>query len=115
MTKSVDISIGVDAIKPVPLNSQIPGSVFVGFGVFQIDLVVGRIVIPGDDKAAALFFIFIGIVKKCLVKIKFKLQAFFVHLPIGKIYIKKYKIIEIQFEDPAFVIIFGFTDTVFNA
>ena len=49
MPERVHIAVLDNPIQPVPFDSQKPGCVLIGFWVFQIDLVVGCIIVSGND------------------------------------------------------------------
>ncbi len=67
---------------------------------------MGRVIVAGNNQAAALLFIRIGIFKEFLVKIKLILQPFIAHLAVRKVDVKKNKIIKIQLNNTSFSIEF---------
>jgi len=73
------------------------------------------IVISGNDKASALFFILISIFEKILIKIEFVLKPFLAHLAVREINVKKYKIIKIHLDNPTLAVEFRLTNTVINS
>ena len=104
MPEGVHIAVMDDPVPAVPFDSSETGFFFIGFRVFQIDIVVSRIIVAGNDEVATLFSIRIGVFKESFVKIKLILKPFIAHLTIGKVDVKEDKIIKIQFNNAPFLI-----------
>ena len=91
MPERVHISIGYDFIQPFPLDAHESGRIFIGFGVFQINFIVGRIVIPADHQASARVPQRVGVGKKIPVKIQLVGQPVITIPPLGKYTLNKIK------------------------
>ena len=52
VAKGVHIAHGEDLIEPLSLHGKKPGALLIGFGVFQINLVVGGVDVAADDDRA---------------------------------------------------------------
>ncbi|VTR64050.1 hypothetical protein DESC_120142 [Desulfosarcina cetonica] len=112
MPESIHVPHGNDAVDPLALDGKKSGTGRIGAGVLQIDFVVGRVEIAGNDQAPALLTQAFGIGEEGLVEIEFVLQARIVHLAVGEIDVKKAEVIEFQLDDAPLVVEPGDADAV---
>ena len=99
ISKGVHIAVFNNPIEPVTLDSQKTGRFFIGFRIFQVDFIVGRVVIATNHKTASCFSERLRVSKESLVEIEFILQSRFAHLAVGKINIEEDKVSQIHFDD----------------
>ena len=101
--EGVDISGSQELIDPLPFNGQKAGYLFVGFGVFEINLCMGRIHVPADHNWLFLAQS-LGMVEKSIVEFHFVLQTFITHLAVGEVHVEYVEIWKLHLDQASFTL-----------
>jgi hypothetical protein len=114
-SKRIHVSVGDNSVQPIAFDPQKTAAIGIGFGMLQIDLIVGCIEITADHEAAAILSKRPTVSEKGGIEIQLILQPFITHLAVGKVNVEKEKIIQVYLDDAPFIIEALDTHAVFDA